>query len=106
LTPETRNLHRLLVSGINGKNSAMGYLSDHKSSSAGSIPVSPNRHGINQRKIIPLKEFPETTSKLMLMTGNKKYSPVGTKSPAPCGARFMIREKSHCTIFTIDSRNQ
>jgi hypothetical protein len=31
--------------------------SDHKSSSAGSIPVSPNRHGINQRKIIPLKEF-------------------------------------------------
>ncbi len=22
------------------------------------------------------------------------------------GARFMIRKKSHCTIFTIDSRNQ
>jgi hypothetical protein len=55
--PETRNLHRLLVSGINGKNSTMGFLSDHKSSSTGSIPVSPNRHGINQRKIIPLKEF-------------------------------------------------
>jgi hypothetical protein len=31
--------------------------SDHKSSSAGSIPVSPNRHGINQGKIIPLKEI-------------------------------------------------
>jgi hypothetical protein len=35
----------------------MGFLSDHKSSSTGSTPVSPNRHGINQRKIIPLKEF-------------------------------------------------
>jgi hypothetical protein len=55
--PGTRNLCRLLVSGINCKDSAMGVLSDHKSCSAGSIPVSPNRHGINQRNIIPLKEF-------------------------------------------------
>jgi hypothetical protein len=35
----------------------MGFFSYHKSSSAGSIPVSPNRLGINQRKIISLKEF-------------------------------------------------
>ncbi len=28
------------------------------------------------------------------------------KSPAPCGARFIIREKSHCTFWPLDSRNQ
>ena len=39
------------------------------------------------------------------MTGSKKDSPMGTKDQ-PCGDRFMIREKSHCTIFTIDSSNQ
>jgi hypothetical protein len=27
---ETRNLRRFLVSGINGKNGAMGFVSDHK----------------------------------------------------------------------------
>jgi hypothetical protein len=41
------------VSGINGKNSAMGFFFDHKSSPAGSIPVSPNRHGTNQSKNQP-----------------------------------------------------
>jgi hypothetical protein len=29
LIPETRNLRRFLVSGINGKNVAMGFFSDH-----------------------------------------------------------------------------
>ena len=29
LIPETRNLRRFLVSGINGKNGAMGFFSDH-----------------------------------------------------------------------------
>jgi hypothetical protein len=28
LIPETRNLRRFLVSGINGKNGAMGFFSD------------------------------------------------------------------------------
>jgi hypothetical protein len=32
LIPETRNLRRFLVSGINGKNGAMGFFSDQKSS--------------------------------------------------------------------------
>jgi hypothetical protein len=50
LIPETRNLCRFLVSGINGKIGTMGFFSDHKSSSAGSTPVSPNKHGINQCK--------------------------------------------------------
>jgi hypothetical protein len=48
-----------------------------KSSSAGSIPVSPNRHGSTREQVIP---EPPRTCKLMRMTGSKKYSPVGTKA--------------------------
>jgi hypothetical protein len=47
------NVRRFLLSGSNGKNGAMGSFSDHKSSSAGSIPVSPNRHGSTREQIIP-----------------------------------------------------
>jgi hypothetical protein len=39
------------------------------------------------------------------MTESKKY-PGGHKSPAPCGARFLIRENPNCTILPLDSRNQ
>ncbi len=81
-----------------------GIFPDHKSSSAGSILVSPNRHGSTREQIIP--PDPARTCKLMRMTGSKKYSPVGKNSPAPCGARFTTREKSHCTFLALDSRNQ
>ncbi len=45
----------------------------HKSSSVGSIPVSPNRHGSTREQIIPPE--PVRTCKLLIMTGSKKYIP-------------------------------
>ena len=60
------------------ENSAMGFFSDHKSSPTSSIPVSPNRHGINQSKNHQLKEFAKIihsrTCKLMRMTGGKSIA--------------------------------
>jgi hypothetical protein len=63
--------------------SAMGFYSKHKSSSTGSIPVSPNRHGIKQEIKSSHPSF--RTCKLMHMTGSKKYSPVGTKTQSRVG---------------------
>ena len=57
--------------------STMGFFSEHKSSSTGSIPVSPNRHGIKQENKSSHLTF--RTCKLMHMTGSKKYSLVGAK---------------------------
>ena len=71
---------------INGKNGAMGFFSDQKSSPAGSIPVSPKRHGSTREQIIPPE--PARTCKLMRMTGSKKYSPVGTKAQPRVGLDF------------------
>ncbi len=66
--------------------------------------------GWTREKSSHSKSSSDRTSKFMRMTGSKQYRteknrPVGTKAQ-PRGARFMIREKSHCTIFTIYSRNQ
>jgi hypothetical protein len=62
------------------KYGAIRFFSDQKSSSAGSSPVSPNRHGSTREQSIPPE--PARTFKLMRMTGSKKYSPVG-KKPSP-----------------------
>jgi hypothetical protein len=80
--PETRNLR----------------FSAHKSRSAGSIPVSPNRHGSTREQIIPPE--PGRTCKLMRMTGSKQYSPVGTK-PSPVWGSIFDQGKSQLHHFTI-----
>ncbi len=54
--------------------------------SAGSTPVSPNRHGSTREQIIPPE--PARTCKLMRMSGSKKYSPVGTKAQPRVGLDF------------------
>jgi hypothetical protein len=59
----------------NGQKGAVGFFSDHKSSSAGSIPKSPNRQGSNRDQVIPPE--PSRTCKLMRMTGSEMYRPVG-----------------------------
>ena len=66
-----------------------GIFSDQKSSSAGSSPVSPNRHGSTREQIIPPE--PPRTCKLMRMTGSKKYSPVGTKAQPRVGLDFFLQ---------------
>jgi hypothetical protein len=67
----------------------VGFFSDHKSSSAGSIPVSPNRHGSTREQIIP----PESVRacKLIRMTGVKSIDR-WAKQPSPEG--FIYRSQS------------
>jgi hypothetical protein len=73
----------------NGKNGAMGFFSDHKSSSAQIIPPEPDR-----------------TCKLMRMTGSKKYSTVGSKPSRVWGSIYYQRKITLHHFLSLDSRNQ
>jgi hypothetical protein len=86
------------------KNGAMGFFSDHNSSSTGSIPVSPKGHGSTREQIIPSE--PARTFKLMRMTGSKKYSPVGTKPSPMWGSIYDQRKIPLHHFLPLDSRNQ
>jgi hypothetical protein len=97
---------RAAVSGINGKNSAMGFLSDHKSSLTGL--------GLCAHRSI-LFHSRSCVSTLQVLDGKfvewddffAMVDPVSgwRQGNWTRGSRFMIREKSHFTFFTIDSRN-
>ncbi len=83
--------------------SKIGIVSDQKSSSAGSIPVSPNRNGSTREQSSHLSH-PELVS-WCAWPGEKSIDR-WTQKPSPCGARFLIRENPNCTILPLDSRNQ
>jgi hypothetical protein len=76
------------------KKSVIGFFSDHKSRSVGSILVSPNRHGSSREQIIPSETV--RTCKLMFMTGSKKYIPVVTK-PNPVWDSILFQKPGICT---------
>ncbi len=90
-------LHGFLVSGIQRSNGAIGIVSDQKSSSTGSIPVSPNRHGSTREQSSHLSQS-ELVS-WCAWPGVKSIARWAQK-PSPCGARFLIRENPNCTIHT------
>ena len=60
----------------------MGFFSDHKSSSVGSIPVSPNPIPNPIPEENKSSHLSARVCKLMHMTGSKMYRPVG-KKPSP-----------------------
>jgi hypothetical protein len=93
----------------------MGFFSDHKSRSVGSIPVSPNRHGIKQEN----KSSHPSVRICKLMC--KKYRPVDTKVQSRVGFDYEQRkiplnlftigmesndEHTHRWPFLVSSRNQ
>ena len=78
----------------------MGFFSDHKSSSAGSIPVSPNPIPNPIPEENKSSHLSARTCKLMHMSGSKMYSPVG-KKPRPVWGSIHDQRKIPLHLFTI-----